>query len=409
MKTRIPLLALLLTAALLMVAACQPADMAEDMQAPAPQAEVTLTFSTRAGAVIPAYDPSPEYTVATLRVYVVDAAGAAHHYYIENSDEAQREFTVEVGKLPAGTTRFYVIANEGAAGELRLNNGATVSLGPDTDPATLADITFSHLPQATLTSGDASAKDETGKAYRGAVLPMTGTLTRSLSGKQDVGIELTRCVAKLYLHFAMIGDEGDEVYMGRGLYLYNQPQYAHLFPRTTYAGPFDHLEDENVVGPDSKLFQMNGRVILSAAWPDGPAYSDQDPANLPMLQTQHINRITNKYQDKTDLTHDDRCQMLPARPIYLLPNPNTIPGGSVHANPRESDVRGYYLKLLPHEHEKEGSNDMHEGDQFYVSLPAVQANDIVDVHSAINVNWHHFQVKWIIDPWTAAGGDVEFN
>ena len=213
--------------------------------------------------------------VKTLRVYAFQN-GSPVGYYYGGEDVPAHTFK---WKLPKGEVWFYAVANEQEAGELLCENkgdifvlpGETVGgvhpvEGLEVVPDRLESLTFSRLPEAEYVSGGtATDKDETGKKYRSAIVPMTckyrGTVTHD---NQEINLELKRSIAKLQLYFAKadVADAGEgQLYMGRGLYLYNMPEYGYLFPKEKYeyTGDFNFLEGAGE-NSDSKN-QKNGKVI----------------------------------------------------------------------------------------------------------------------------------------------------
>ena len=250
-------------------------DDERDITASGKPVEVTLAVSTRAGATDDI--TAPESEINTLRIYAFRGDELAGYYYGTATENIAM-------KLPSGEISFYAIANEEAAGQLKQNNGTDVwtfpgpidNQTPDLEnisvtAAQLEEATFSTLPQAELTSGDTNVKDETGKTYKGAVLPMTGKTSKTVSANSTVQITLMRSVAKLNLYFSKVGVDTDILYLGRGLYLYNVPQYGYLFPRNNYEGSFNNLETDDGEKSDSWLHQKGGMVILKCGWPEETA------------------------------------------------------------------------------------------------------------------------------------------
>lgn len=388
-------------------------DDERDITASGKPVEVTLAVSTRAGATDDI--TAPESEINTLRIYAFRGDELAGYYY----GTATENITM---KLPSGEISFYAIANEKAAGQLKQNNGTDVWTFPGpvdgsvpdfekftVTAAQLEEATFSTLPQAELASGDTNVKDETGKTYKGAVLPMTGKTSKTVSANSTVQITLMRSVAKLNLYFSKVGVDTDILYLGRGLYLYNVPQYGYLFPRDNYEGSFNYLETDDGVNTDSWLHQKGGMVILKCGWPEETA--DADPNNEGFLKT-HINEITifnnTPSMDASLSTH----QYMPQRPIYLFANPNEIPAtDNLPAEPSTSEVKGYYLKIMAHMHRTDEQGTAgHPGKVFYVSLPEVKANDNLEVYSTIFVDGYiGILPHWKITEWTAGGANIGFN
>ena len=267
---------------------------------------VKLSIDTRAAGA-----DDFESQVKTLRVYAFHN-GSLVGYYYGGEDVQPHTFK---WKLPQGEVWFYAVANEQAAGKLLSENkgdifvlpGETVGgvrpvEGLEVAPDRLESLTFSRLPEAEYMSGGTETdKDETGKKYRSAIVPMTckyrGTVTHD---NQEINLELKRSIAKLQLYFAKadVADAGEgQLYMGRGLYLYNMPEYGYLFPKEKYeyTGDFNCLEGAGE-SSDSKN-QKNGKVILSAGWPEEPETAPQEGTpeyevyEKNLLEKTHINEI----------------------------------------------------------------------------------------------------------------------
>lgn len=384
---------------------------------------VKLSIDTRAAGA-----DDFESQVKTLRVYAFHN-GSLVGYYYGGEDVQPHTFK---WKLPQGEVWFYAVANEQAAGKLLSENkgdifvlpGETVGgvrpvEGLEVAPDRLESLTFSRLPEAEYMSGGTETdKDETGKKYRSAIVPMTckyrGTVTHD---NQEINLELKRSIAKLQLYFAKadVADAGEgQLYMGRGLYLYNMPEYGYLFPKEKYeyTGDFNCLEGAGE-SSDSKN-QKNGKVILSAGWPEEPETAPQEGTpeyevyEKNLLEKIHINEI--KALAHAGNTGTKNFQWMPAKPIYLFANSNEI-ADRYPENPSAESSRGYYLKILSHEH-KVGSDgtEGHEADMQYVALPEVEANMNLRLFSVISMHGHvAMTAHWMIVPWEAGGGDVEFN
>ena len=122
----------------------------------------------------------------------------------------------------------------------------------------------------------------------------------------------------------------------------------------------------------------------------------------------HINEI--KALAHAGNTDTKNFQWMPAKPIYLFANSNEI-ADRYPENPSAESSRGYYLKILSHEH-KVGSDgtEGHEADMQYVALPEVEANMNLRLFSVISMHGHvAMTAHWMIVPWETGGGDVEFN
>ena len=174
--------------------------------------------------------------------------------------------------------------------------------GLEVTPDKLESLTFSRLPEAEYVSGGTeTGKDETGKIYCSAIVPMTGKCRETVANDhQEIKLVLKRSVAKLNLYFAKadVTDAGKgQLYMGRGLYLYNIPEYGYLFPKEKYeyTGAFNCLEGAGD-SSDSR-HQKNGKVILSAGWPEEPENAPQEGTDAyeeyeqNLKEKTHINEI----------------------------------------------------------------------------------------------------------------------
>lgn len=139
---------------------------------------VRITIQTRANGENILELEENEYKIQTLRMYVFsDDEKLLGYHYVDNTTGDQQTVTFTM-KLPTGTHTFYTIANENAAGGLKINNtgdtaynlpGSTDATEVDLEtltvtPDDLESLTFSTLPAATyLSGGETNSKDETGK------------------------------------------------------------------------------------------------------------------------------------------------------------------------------------------------------------------------------------------------------
>lgn len=415
-------------------AACTSAVPGDDSGALSGGQPVEVSFSLATRATDASIDKAdqPEYTINSVRIYAFQGDELVGYHHTPSFTTGSNMPTVAIEDkmtLPTGRITFYTIVNEAAAGPLKQNNTDEVSTLPDASnieasaatvtPNYLLSLTFSTLPSAKLASTNGSTpnldeKDETKNTYTSAILPMASVQPVSItSATTTVQLEVTRSVARLNLRFAKKEPTGEEynVYMGRGLYLYNVPQYGYLFAKArsgSYTGAFSHLEDGTIPGvtSDSQLHQRNGMVILHSGWPAEPenAASTNDPEFL----NTHINEITTPITDadKQDIT---KYQPLPQKPIYLFANPYRVAGNP--ANPKDDDKqRGYYIKILTHEHKASGDNtEGHLGEMYYVRLPAIEANQSVTLCSLITAEFESLMPHWTITNWKSAGADITFD
>lgn len=392
---------------------------------------VRITIQTRANGENILELEENEYKIQTLRMYVFsDDEKLLGYHYVNNTTGDQQTVTFTM-KLPTGSHTFYTIANERAAGEIKKNNAegftfpeptnteSTIdleTLGRQISPDILKSLTFSELPAATYSSGgNTDSKDETNKKYTSPLLPMVSEYTRQVTPNGSVSISLTRSVAKMQLYFTTTG--AGECYMGRGLYLYNEPKYGYLFPCNTYSDPIGRKEAESAPSDwntnpdyqDSHLHQLNGRVILNSGWPDEPeSYGDTE--HTEQMEGLDINLIEADINDPTN----PQYEQLPQKSFYLFANPN-ISTGQLREDVVVSATKpvgdGYYLKILVHQH---GANhtgvELHKGERFYLPLPAVKANDCLSIYSVVTLDGHiTLTPHWMIQEWQEGGGSIEFN
>lgn len=391
---------------------------------------VRITIQTRANGENILELEENEYKIQTLRMYVFsDDEKLLGYHYVDNTTGDQLTVTFTM-KLPTGTHTFYTIANENAAGGLKINNtgdtaynlpGSTDATEVDLEtltvtPDDLESLTFSTLPAATyLSGGETNSKDETGKKYTSPLLPMVSKYTQQVTPNGSVSISLTRSVAKMKFYFTTTG-VGD-CYMGRGLYLYNEPKYGYLFPCNTYSELIGRKEAESAPSDwdtdpdyqDSHLHQLNGRVILNSGWPDEPeSYGDTE--HTEQMEGLDINLIEADINDPTNPQYEH----LPQKSFYLFANPN-ISTGQLREDVVVSATKpvgdGYYLKILVHQHGADQTGvELHKGERFYLPLPAVKANDCLSIYSVVTLDGHiTLTPHWMIQEWQEGGGSIEFN
>lgn len=391
---------------------------------------VRITIQTRANGENILELEENEYKIQTLRMYVFsDDEKLLGYHYVDNTTGDQQTVTFTM-KLPTGTHTFYTIANENAAGGLKINNtgDTTYNLPGSTDatevdletltvtPDDLKSLTFSTLPVATyLSGGETNSKDETGKTYTSPLLPMVSKYTQQVTPNGSVSISLIRSVAKMKFYFTTTG-VGD-CYMGRGLYLYNEPEYGYLFPCNTYSELIGRREAESAPSDwdtdpdyqDSHLHQLNGRVILNSGWPDEPeSYGDTE--HTEQMKGLDINLIEADINDPTNPQYEH----LPQKSFYLFANPN-ISTGQLREDVVVSATKpvgdGYYLKILVHQHGADQTGvELHKGERFYLPLPAVKANDCLSIYSVVTLDGHiTLTPHWMIQEWQEGGGSIEFN
>ena len=391
---------------------------------------VRITIQTRANGENILELEENEYKIQTLRMYVFsDDEKLLGYHYVDNTTGDQQTVTFTM-KLPTGTHTFYTIANENAAGGLKINNtgdtaynlpGSTDATEVDLEtltvtPDDLESLTFSTLPAATyLSGGETNSKDETGKKYTSPLLPMVSKYTQQVTPNGSVSISLTRSVAKMKFYFTTTG-VGD-CYMGRGLYLYNEPKYGYLFPCNTYSELIGRKEAESAPSDwdtdpdyqDSHLHQLNGRFILNSGWPDEPeSYGDTE--HTEQMEGLDMNVIEAAINDPTPPHYEH----LPQKSFYLFANPN-ISTGQLREDVVVSATKpvgdGYYLKILVHQHgAAQTCVELHKGERFYLPMPAVKANDCLSIYSVVTLDGHiTLTPHWMIQEWQEGGGSIEFN
>lgn len=392
---------------------------------------VRITIQTRANGEGISELEQNEYKIETLRMYVFSDGGKLLGYhYVDNQSTGDQQTVTFTLKLPTGTHTFYTIANEREAGDLKTDAGDIYELPGSTDapevdldtltviPGDLESLIFSTLPEATyLSGGNTDSKDETGKEYTSPLLPMVSKYTQQVTPNGSVSISLTRSVAKMKFYFTTTGV--GECYMGRGLYLYNQPEYGYLFPRDTYNGKIVREEttidtrpddfQNNPFYKDSYINQLNGRIILNCGWPDeSESYGNTE--HTEQMEQLDINRITADLNDPNNQQYD----YLPQKSFYLFANPNISTGQlreDVVVSATKPSGKGYYLKILVHQHGigQEGV-EFHKGEKFYLPLPAVKANDCLSIYSVVTLDGHvTLTPHWMIQEWQEGGGNIEFN
>lgn len=192
-----------------------------------------------------------ENLIRTVRVYVFDGSDGSltgyHHADLSDKNVTEKSFNIRLGfsrhTIPADghTCLFYAIANEGSAEGLKSLPAAVYDsetgryVWTDDKEITqreLLELTFSGLPESKLTEGDPAAKDETGKKYSSSILPMAVKQEVVITKEtENLTLPLRRSVGKMELYFAKGGIGEGDLYIGRGVYLYNIPTKGYLFPQ----------------------------------------------------------------------------------------------------------------------------------------------------------------------------------
>ena len=147
-------------------------------------------------------------------------------------------------EIAEGRSLVYAVANEQEAGELLCENKGDIFVLPgeiaggvhpveglEVTPDKLESLTFSRLPEAEYVSGGTeTGKDETGKIYCSAIVPMTGKCRETVANDhQEIKLVLKRSVAKLNLYFA----KADVTDAGKGQLLYGARIVPFIIYRNT--------------------------------------------------------------------------------------------------------------------------------------------------------------------------------
>lgn len=379
---------------------------------------VTVTLSFKARDVQAGEDVgAPENQLSTIRVYVFDRNGqdvsllGYHHAEIqENKSTYNFDMELNMTKDNMGETCwFYIIANEGSAKGLYLPGSSGFSFpeanqdengiwsftdGETISPEGLRDLRFNGLPEY----GD-----------DGGILPMAAEVSQKITSMhQQCKFELQRSVAKLSLFFVKTGS--GELYMDRGMYLYNIPEEGFLFPRTDLESSGlrignheTNLDQEE--GPDDN-HQRGGLELLE------PAY------NAGTTTPSHTNEITKTFPlggENPDRPDPKNYELLPEKPIYMFAHYTGTADKTGKGDPNKD--KGYYVKFLFHMHESNdgegGSGEYpdHDGEIHRVFLPKVDANDDIRIFSRIYMKGYiELQLHWAVGRWTdGGGGNIDFN
>ena len=379
---------------------------------------VTVNLNFKAGDIKVETDGTvAENRLNSIRVYVFNGDGedarllGYHHEKAIPGNSVEYSFPIELGLKQSQTgqkCRFYIVANEDEAGGLHLPDDDT---GPFSFPEATRDEVdgaWSFKDGEDITPAELKSLRFNGLPSYGEPIPMAVEGSRTITSQnQQCEFILKRSVAKLCMYFAKTG--GGELYMDRGMYLYNVPEEGYLFPQKTLTdnniGAIGHTETDldTEEKPDSE-HQRGGKELLVPNYLDGTT----TPA--------HKNEITKGYPLKGEPSgpDPDNYQMLPAEPVYMFAHYTGV------ENPTGAGIagtdRGYYVKLLFHMHE---SNDAEDGDGEYenhdgkihrVFLPKIEANDEVRLFSHIYMKGYiELQLHWMVAGWQTGGGDIVFN
>lgn len=368
--------------------------------------DVTLSITSRADA------DDPESQIKSLRVYAFDGERFVDSYEKQNLAGSSHEFKMH---LSESDITFYVIANEAAAGDLKVQNGDKFEFSNfDKDKITaerLKAITFSQLPKNVSKNG----------------IPMTAVNTITVEKDKPVIIDnLKKSVAKLTIYvikksvakpknYAIKkGSDGAYVFINRGIYLYNEPQYGYLFAnQTLYNGSFNHRESEQGYQTDGDN-QKNGKIILSADWKNdsnGTIKWDKDAPNG-TVKKWGKNIVTENYT--VGMAQDpSRYNMIPKHSFYLFPNPNEyeaiLNDGKTQNDDRKTNA--YYLKFgWTSAVTNNGKTSVKAPDTHPVPLSVVSANDNLRLFAHISLtNTITDEFNWFVTDWISGGGEIEFN
>lgn len=375
---------------------------------------VTVDLNFKVGGVATETDGTdPENRLKSIRVYVFDNNGADARllgfFYSGEivKDVAEYSFPIELGLKRSQTGQrcyFYIVANEKQAGDLYLSDkadspftlpeaawngedGAWSWKGENITPVQIKELVFKTLPDF------------------GSALPMAveGVQTISSQNRHCTFI-LQRSVAKLNLYFAKYG--AGQAFMGRGMYLYNIPEYGFLFPK---AGDFTvgttYKEDEETGDDSDSPNQNGGKVILPAG-----AKTVADETKPDKIDINEITKDVAKLQGGAD--NLDNYDLFPQHPVYLYAHPQGKDKGEDVLDD-QNNTDGYQLKLLVHLHEVGEDGDLtdHTGEIYNVYLPKVQANQSMNVLSVFRMKSYIEipELHWMILPWNQKGGDIVFE
>lgn len=384
---------------------------------------VNLTFSTGRSTNDEVEADDPEDQLRSLRVYIF-SDGELVGYQPETTIPARTTSQVLEMQLSLSNSAipsegypctFYIIANEDAAVGLKLGENTNYTLPTpvqtdkgfwtlpeETTEETFKDIKFIQLPTAT------EEWNKDGKTHYGSILPMAAIHKETIhKDTKSIEIGLQRSVAKLSLYFAKTGS--GELYMDRGMYLYNVPQEGYLFPR-------QNLEESNIdIGnketgldreetSDSDDHQRSGQELLEP---------DYEPDTTTPA---HKNEITTYYPiegEPDGIPNPKNYQQMPDKPIYLFAHYTGVDKADGIGDPKTD--KGYYVKLLFHMHEDKGDNGEietnHDGKINRVFLPKVDANEEVRIFSRIYMEGYiKLELHWMVEKWEdGGGGDITFN
>ena len=341
----------------------------------AEDADVNLTISTKA----PADDP--ESQIKSLQVFAFQGDRQVAYYKADPAKLSGITHSFKM-KLPQKETVFYVVANESAAGELKQkNSGNAYTISDKSTKAELENITFSTLP----TNADNG-------------IPMTSIYTTTIVKGTPVNIDnLARSVAKLNLYFAKKGD--GQVYISRGAYLYNAPQYGYLFAKA-YDGT-DYNNVETPAAGKSGNHERGGRVILETFWPkdnieETTTYS-REQATDQFTQTKNFS-VEKKFETLTGQKAIENYNHFQTQTSYIFANA----GASV---PYEMKIiyRKDYLDAA-------GKKVIEFSAPARVQLTDVKANDNVKLFAHISAStFADIIFNWQVTGWQEINQDIEFN
>jgi hypothetical protein len=211
---------------------------------------------------------------------------------------------------------------------------------------------------------------------------------------ENLTLPLRRSLGKMELYFAKGGIGEGDLYIGRGVYLYNIPTKGYLFPQDAPALESSEIAHRESDKGDTSPYQKNGLPILRCGFEDTPSNPDE-------IAQLHINKITRRWNNKAPDDNTDgkkEYQWLPGKAVYLFANPYKSDKNA--ASGVEGD--GYYMKILHHSHENSDTGaDKEESHMDYVALPAVKPNMFVKVFLVIPLDGYTAtRTWWKVGDWT---------
>lgn len=370
---------------------------------------VNLNFKAR-NVPVETDATKPENQLKSIRVYIFDNDDdnpqllGYHHATIDN-DAVTCNFPIQLSlkrNQEGSTCRFYIIANEEQAKGLYLPDNTSGTFTFPEAERSETDGTWAFKDSTHITPEQLKSLRFNTLPQYGGQLPMALEEAKTVSHNQQFDFTLIRSVAKLSLYFAKYG--AGQAYMGRGMYLYNIPEYGFLFPNGELSYiETNYEEDENGNNTDS-YNQNGGKVILKAG-----AKTEEDENNSSKIDINEIEKDVSKLGGGAG--NHANYDLIPTEPVYLYAHPQgKDPGDDVLDENEKTD--GYMLKVLVHLHETDEDGDPdHKGEIYKVYLPKVQANHAIEVYSVFRMKSYVEipDLHWMILPWNDKGGDIVFE